>query len=55
MVPEFAEFERISIKSHPELDERWVQERIADKPSMLGLGDVVLKDKEGMSATRWSY
>ena len=47
-MPEFAEFERISIKSHPELDERWVQERIADKPPMLGLGDVVLKDKEGI-------
>jgi hypothetical protein len=37
---------KISIKSHPELTERWVQERIAENPQMLGLGDVVLKDKE---------
>ena len=37
---------KISIKSHPDLTERWVQERIAENPQMLGLGDVVLKDKE---------
>lgn len=38
--------ERISISSHPELTERWVQERIAEDPSILGLGDLILKDKE---------
>lgn len=43
---EFAKFEKISIKNHSELNERWVQDRIADDPSVLGLGDVVLKDKE---------
>jgi len=37
---------KISLKSHPDLNERWVQERIAESPQMLGLGDVVLKDKE---------
>ena len=37
---------KISLKHHPELTERWVQERIAENPQMLGLGDVVLKDKE---------
>jgi hypothetical protein len=37
---------KISIRSHPELTERLVQERIAENPQMLGLGDVVLKDKE---------
>lgn len=36
----------ISLKSHPTLNERWVQEVIADDPSILGIGDVVLKDKE---------
>lgn len=36
----------LSIRSHPELSERWVQERIAEDPSVLGLGDVILKDKE---------
>lgn len=34
------------VKGHPELTERWVQDRIAEDPSILGLGDVVLKDKE---------
>src|SRR3972149_6329417 len=43
---EFAKFTKISIKNHPELDERWVQEKIAEDPSILGLGDVILKDKE---------
>jgi hypothetical protein len=38
--------ERVWLRSHPELDERWVQERIADAPSILGLGDLVLKDRE---------
>lgn len=43
---EFAKFETISIKSHPELNERWIQDRIAEDPSILGLGDLVLKDRE---------
>ena len=38
--------QKISLLSHPEFNERWVQERIADDPSILGLGDLVLKDKE---------
>jgi hypothetical protein len=38
--------EWLSLKDHPELNERWVQDRIAEDPSLLGLGDVVLKDKE---------
>jgi len=48
MSPElkYAKFERLSLKGHPELDEKWVQERIAEDPSILGLGDVILKDKE---------
>jgi hypothetical protein len=38
--------EKIWLKDHPELQERWVQDRIAEDPSLLGLGDLVLKDKE---------
>ena len=45
-MPLYAKFEQISLKGHPELNERWVQDRIAEDPSILGLGDVVLKDKE---------
>jgi len=36
----------ISLKNHPTLNERWLQDVIADDPSILGIGDVVLKDKE---------
>lgn len=43
---EYIRFEKMSLKNHPDLDERWVQERIAEEPGILGLGDVILKDKE---------
>lgn len=42
----FVRFEKIWLRGHPELNEKWVQERIAEDPSILGLGDVILKDKE---------
>jgi hypothetical protein len=45
-MPEFVKFEKLSIKAHPTLNEKWVQDRIAEEPAILGLGDVVLKDKE---------
>ena len=40
----------ILLRAHPELGERWVQTRIAEDPSLLGLGDVVLKDAERIQA-----
>ncbi len=39
--------ERIWLKNpHPELNEKWVQDRISEDPSILGLGDLVLMDTE---------
>src|SRR3989338_4543511 len=38
--------ERIWLKDPPDLDERWLQDRIGEDPALLGLGDLVLKDKE---------
>ena len=38
--------EKISLLNHPALNEKWVQEVIAKDPSILGLGDLILKDKE---------
>lgn len=38
--------EPFSIKGHPELDERWVQNLTADNPAILGLGDLELRDRE---------
>src|SRR5579872_6318975 len=46
MATNYLKPERLSMKSHPELNERWVQDRIAEDPSVLGLGDLVLRDKE---------
>lgn len=37
---------RIYIKNHPQLNEKWVQQLIAEDPSILGLGDLILRDKE---------
>ncbi|MDQ7030438.1 MAG: hypothetical protein Q9O62_11990 [Ardenticatenia bacterium] len=42
----FVKFEKVTLKGHPELNENWVQERIAEDPSILGLGEVIFKDKE---------
>lgn len=38
--------ESVSIKRSDNLTEKWVQDQIADDPSLLGLGDLVLKDRE---------
>ena len=38
--------ERFSLKNHPEFHERWVQDLIANDPSILGLGDLILRDRE---------
>lgn len=36
----------ISLRSRPEFNEAWLQSIIADDPTILGLGDLVLKDYE---------
>lgn len=36
----------LSLKTHSTLDEKWVQDRIAEDPTILRLGDVILKDRE---------
>src|SRR5262249_5313526 len=38
--------ELITLAHHPELNEQWVQARIAEDPTLLGLGDIILKDNE---------
>lgn len=42
----FTRPKRISLKNHPVYSENWVQDIIADDPSILGLGDLVLRDRE---------
>ncbi|QDU94801.1 hypothetical protein [Lignipirellula cremea] len=45
-MPTYAKFDTVSLKGNSEFNERWVQDRIAEDPSILGLGDLILKDKE---------
>lgn len=42
----FVKLDEVSLKNHPELNEKWVQEVIANNPEILGLGSLQLKDKE---------
>jgi len=45
-VLEYSEYKKISLKNNPEYNEKWVQDIIAENPSLLELGDIILKDKE---------
>lgn len=42
----YQKLEKVFLKSHPDFNEKWLQDRIAEHLSILGLGDLVLKDKE---------
>jgi hypothetical protein len=42
----YAKPERIWLKDHPDLNERWLQDRLGEDPAILGLGDLVLRDRE---------
>ena len=43
---EFIKHKKLWLKDHPEIDERWIQDRIADDPTILELGDLILRDLE---------
>ena len=45
-MPNIFEPEKILLKGNPSISEKVIQEKIASNPSVLGLGDLVLKDKE---------
>lgn len=45
-MPKLFKPEKINLKDHPEVNEKMIQEMIAEDPSIMGLGDLVLKDKE---------
>lgn len=38
--------ELVSLKEHPDIDEAWVHKQIKDDPSILGLGNLRIKDSE---------
>jgi len=43
---EYVKHEKISLRKHPTLNEKWLHDRIAEDPSILRLGDVRLLDRE---------
>lgn len=42
----YVQHKNILLRTHPDFDEAWVQARIADDPSILGLGDVAVLGRE---------
>ena len=42
----YLKLKKVNLKNHPEYNEKWLQDVIADDPSVLGLGELVLKDRE---------
>lgn len=45
-MPEYFNPDVVSLKLEPELDEAWVQDRIFEHPEILGLGDLIVRDRE---------
>ncbi|MEJ9212854.1 hypothetical protein [Bacillus smithii] len=43
---EYIKLKKISLKNHPQINEKWVQQKIAEDPTILGLGEIELKDME---------
>ncbi len=46
MTLSYEKLTHLNLKSHSTLNEKWVQDRIAEDPKILGIGDVILKDRE---------
>lgn len=43
---EYQRSNTVSLKSHPEYNEKWLQSRIVEDPTILGLGELVVRDIE---------
>ena len=42
----YTKLKTVSLKSHPHYNENWLQELIASDPEILGLGSLIVKDRE---------
>lgn len=42
----FQKSKTVSLKAHPTYNEKWLQQQVAADPTLLGLGDLVVKDLE---------
>src|SRR3989338_1669356 len=47
-MPDIFRPEKINLANNPDISESKIQDKIAENPAILGLGDLVLKDKERM-------
>lgn len=45
-IPRYTAHEKISLRKHPTFNEAWLHDRICDDPSILGLGDLRVLDRE---------
>lgn len=43
---QYTPHKKVSLRQHPTLNEQWLHDRICDDPSLLGLGDVRVLDRE---------
>ena len=43
---QYKKLKTVSLKNHPDYNEVWLQEAIAAEPAILGLGPLILKDRE---------
>jgi RecB family endonuclease NucS len=43
---QYIKLDKINLKNNPIINEKWVQFIIANNPSILGLGEILLKDIE---------
>lgn len=48
---DYVKTERVKLKNNPEYSEKWVQDRIVEDASILGLGELVLRDRERLQPT----
>src|ERR1035438_8772121 len=46
----FTRADVIVLKTHPDYPEKWVRDRLAEDPSLLGLGPLILRDVERTQA-----
>lgn len=42
----FRKLEKISLKNHPDFTEKWLQNKLSEDPSMLGLGELIVRGYE---------
>jgi hypothetical protein len=50
-MPNYVPHHKVSLRNHPEFSEKWLQARIADDPSILGLGEVEVKASAGPASS----